>query len=252
MSSPAALDATLVEAALAIDTPINRLGSRFMFDPATYGDAAAHGFAGIDFYVAGRCGVLGDVDADVVTAALGFFEPSTVRTLWEQGRAAQPPARSAQLFADACAQWGRDHFGADIDYAELADMAGRVVAATGVAALPLFAGWRAMPVPDDDKGAAMHQLNVLRELRGGAHVVAVVAAGIAPLDAVLATGGAPNAALFGYPEPYPDVAHLTGPLADAAAVSNRLAAQPLAALSADELPRFVDLVTAAKAGLVRS
>lgn len=239
-----------VDAALAIDKPINRIGSRFMFDPATYADAAAHGFAGIDFYVAGRCGVLGDVDADVVTAALGFFEPATVRALWEQGCAAQSAARSAELFAEACAGWGRDHLGADLDYADLAELAGRVIAATDVAALPLFAGWRAMPVPDDPKGAAMHRLNVLRELRGGAHVVAVVAAGISPLDAVLSTGGAPNAALFGYPEPYPDAAHATGPLADAAAASNRMAARPLAALTDDELARFVELVVAAKAGLV--
>lgn len=239
-----------VDAALTIDKPINRLGSRFMFDPATYADAAAHGFAGIDFYVAGRCGVLGDVDADVVTAAMGFFARDTVRTLWEQGCAAQPPARSAELFATACAQWGRDHFAPGLDYAELAALAQRVVDAVDPAGLPLFAGWRAMPVPDDAEGAAMHLLNVLREVRGGAHVVTVVAAGIDPLLAVLATGGAPNAALFGYHEPYPDHAAAADDVAAAAVASNRLAARPLDALAPDELERFVELVVAAKAGLV--
>lgn len=239
-----------VDAALAIDKPINRLGSRFMFDPATYVDAAAHGFEGIDFYVAGRCGVLGDVDADVVAAAMGFFAPGTVRTLWDQGRAAQPPARASELFAAACAQWGRDHFGPGPDYAELAALAQRVVDAVDPAGLPLFAGWRALPVPDDAEGAAMHLLNVLRELRGGAHVVTVVAAGIEPLLAVLATGGPANAALFGYSEPYPDHTEATEAVAAAAAASNRLAARPLAALDDDELSRFVELVVATKAGLV--
>src|SRR5204863_333810 len=83
------------------------------------------------------------------------------------------PRRSAELFADACASWGREHFGDGVDYDELVALATRVVAAGRPAGLPLFAAWREMPVPADGRGAAMHQLNVLRELRGGAHLLAV-------------------------------------------------------------------------------
>ena len=50
-----------------------------MTDPATYAYGAELGFDGMDFYVAGRGGALGDVPADVVTAAFIYFEPDVVR-----------------------------------------------------------------------------------------------------------------------------------------------------------------------------
>ena len=58
--------------------------SGFMTDPATYAYGAELGFEGMDFYAAGRGGVLGEVSADVVTAAFVFFEPGTVRAAWER------------------------------------------------------------------------------------------------------------------------------------------------------------------------
>ncbi|MFN8051694.1 MAG: hypothetical protein U0Q22_09675 [Acidimicrobiales bacterium] len=241
---------TPLDAASAIARPIGSIGSRFMFDPTTYAAAAEHGFDGLDFYFCGRCGVLGDVDPDVVVATLGFFEPATVRSLWNQGRAAQPPHRAAELFADACAQWGRDHFGADVDYDELSGLAGRVIAAAQSAGQPLFAGWRALDVPSDGKGAAALRLNILREYRGGAHLIAVVAAGIDPAHAVLSTGGAPNAALFGYVEPYPDVAHLANAMLAVEQRTGELAAQPLEALDDTEREHFVELVRAVRGGLI--
>jgi hypothetical protein len=48
-------------------------------------------------------------------------------------------------------------------------------------------------------------VSVLRELRGSVHVLAVVAAGLGPLAAVLATGGEENARRFGWPEPFPSI-----------------------------------------------
>ncbi len=74
------------------------------------------------------------------------------------------------------------------------------------AGLPLFAGWRAFPLPDDAPARATQLLHVLREHRGGAHVMAVRAVGLSPLEAVLAgKQGAPNAKFFGWPEPYPEI-----------------------------------------------
>lgn len=221
-----------------------------MFDPTTYAAAAQHGYAGLDFYFSGRCGVLGDVDASVVVAALGFFEASNVTTLWDQGCAIAGAATAASRFADSCAQWGRDHFGPDVDYADLADLAGRVVDATPSAGLPLFAGWRALPLPDDAIGAAAHRLNTLRELRGGSHLIAIVAADVSPLEAVLSTGGAPNAELFGYTGPFPDVDHVAAPMAAAEVTTNRLTARGFAALDDTERERLVELVRATRGGLV--
>ena len=72
-------------AATATAGPVSAVGSHFMLDGNTYKRGAELGFQGLDFYAAGRGGVLGDVDADVVAAAFAFFEPGHVRTQWEQG-----------------------------------------------------------------------------------------------------------------------------------------------------------------------
>jgi hypothetical protein len=48
-------------------------------------------------------------------------------------------------------------------------------------------------------------LQAAREHRGGSHLVAVAAAGIAPLQAVMSGRyGATNAEFFGWPQPWPD------------------------------------------------
>ena len=246
---------TPADAAAAVGRPIGSIGSRFMFDPATYAGAAEHGYTGLDFYFAGRCGVLGDVDAEVVVAALGFFPAANAGSLWDQGRGVAGAAAAASHFADACAQWGRDHFGApDADLDALNHLAAKVIAAAPSAGLPLFAGWRAHPVAEDAAGAACQRLNTLRELRGGAHLMAVLASGVTPFEAVLAKGGAANAQLFGYDEPYPDVDALTqrtaSALAAAETLTDRLVAPAFAALDDDERDRFVELVRTVRAGLV--
>ena len=50
---------------------------------------------------------------------------------------------------------------------ELVALVERVVDSAEAAALPLFAGWRALPRPDDAAGRLGLLLNVLREHRGG-------------------------------------------------------------------------------------
>jgi hypothetical protein len=64
---------------------VSQVGRHFMLDGETYKRGAELGFEGLDFYIVGRGGVLGDVDADVVSAAFTFFEPGGVRALWDQG-----------------------------------------------------------------------------------------------------------------------------------------------------------------------
>lgn len=237
------------EAAAAVAKPIADTGAKFMFDGAVYGAAAEHGFGGLDFYITGRCGVLGDVSIPVLVGALGYFEAASIEALWTQGVAAQPPATAAQLWADACAAWGRDHFGADLDYGELASLAQRIVDAAPITGLPIFAGWKAMPVPTDDKGAAMHLINVLREFRANAHLLAILANGVTPLEALVHTGGIPNAQLFGYAEPFPEVESIRGAMEQAEAATNSMVAVAFAALDDTELDRFVELATAARRGL---
>src|SRR3982751_3883877 len=53
----------------------------------------------------------------------------------------------------------------------LAPEARRVLGEADPAARPLFAAWRAMPIPEDSRGArAAVLLHLLREHRGGAHL----------------------------------------------------------------------------------
>ena len=123
-------DQTLTDAARDAAGPVHDLAAAFMFDGATYEAAAADGYDGIAFYYAGRGGVLGDVDADVVSEAFVFFPPATIRAAWDGSADIEDRADAAARFAACAAAWAGAHLpeGA-IDYARLADLAGRVVAA---------------------------------------------------------------------------------------------------------------------------
>jgi hypothetical protein len=88
----------------------------------------------------------------------------------------------------------------DLDAARLADLAGQVATSARSACAPLFAGWRAMPAPESPKAAAVHHLNVLRELRNALHCAAIVSVGLSPLEA-LSVRSPHMVALFGWPEP---------------------------------------------------
>jgi hypothetical protein len=234
------------ECADAVALPISKFGTTWMLAPETFAPGIAAGFSGLDFYFCGRGGALGDVEPDVVAAAMALLGPETARTNWEQGRTVMPPIEAAQLFADACADYGRQTFPDDVDHSELARLAGTVIAAADSSALTLFAAWRGMPVPADPKGAAAHQLNVLRELRGGAHGAAVISQGLRPVEASLVLGGAGQARFLGHLEPYPEITdEMREARAAAELATTRIVAPAFAALDDDERHRFADLVIAA-------
>lgn len=188
--------------------PTGSVPAYFMMDGETYRRGGEMGFRGADFYFAGRGGVLGDVSGAVVAAAMVFFEPSTVEAAWDRARIVATPGRAAEAFAACGADWALAHLPDTMDYARLADLEGKVVAAASAAGAPLFAGWRALPEPDDPKALALHRLNALRELRGAMHGAAVLSEGLSPAQA-LAVRTPFMAKLFGYgdtelpdPEPY--------------------------------------------------
>ena len=184
-------------AATASAAAVSTIGSHFMLDGKTYARGAELGFAGLDFYVAGRGGVLGDVDADVVAAAFAFFEPGHVRAQWESGRAVMTPMQAAEAFADCCSTWAEATVPDELDAGRLSELAGAVVAGARVACAPVFAGWRTLPVPSSAKAAAVHHLNALRELRHGLHAAAIATEGLAPIEA-LSVRSPHMAPLFGW------------------------------------------------------
>ena len=234
------------ETATAVASATAALTSRFMLDGATYARGAELGFEGMAFYAAGRGGVLGDVDADVVAAAFVFFSPDTVRAGWDSSAKVAPRHEAAAAFAECCHEWGRSRLPDDLDAARLATLAGSIAAAASPAGAPVFAGWRALPVPTDAKAAAVHHMNSLRELRMAKHAVAVLAEGISAGDAVRMN--TPHMApLFGWTEPLADDA----PTADWEAIevkTNQLCAPIYLALTEDERAEFAALANAASEG----
>ncbi len=233
------------------------IGSTWMMDPATAERGTEVGLPGRTFWAVGRGGVLGDVDADVVAAAYGFIEPSMLREFWEAKPAGMRPQEAALQYAGAAAAWGRRVLGGLGDEAltELAELAETVAAGSLAGVGGLFAGWRAFDassVAGDPAGRATVALHVLREHRGCAHVSAVLAAGLSPIESIMCLpesrgGGVPRAQRFGWPEPYPEVSHLAAARAEAETMTDRIAAPAYAALTPAQRARFVELVGAAHA-----
>ncbi|QXJ21870.1 hypothetical protein AGRA3207_002775 [Actinomadura graeca] len=198
------------EIATETAVPIARLGGSFMLSREAKAFSDGTGLQGWAPYFRGRFGVLGDVDADVVAAAAGFFPAGTARRAWDAG-AGLPAADAAARYAAAAHDFGRRKLAAFTEPARLADLLQIVADGADVTGAPLFAGWRAMGVPEDDRARVLHLAHVIRELRGGLHVVAVLASGLTPLEAVLSgtspflPHGEPNAEWFGWPRPYPEI-----------------------------------------------
>lgn len=191
------------DCATAIAPVISDLGARFMLHPETMDAGARAGFPnGFAYYVAGRGGVLGDVDADVVYSAFMFFNPAVVAKMWSAGVSVAGANFAAESYASACAGWGRKRLANMADAARLAELLGKVVSAADSAGLSLFAGWRTVGLPSDDAGRAYQLIHVARELRGSMHVAAVTAAGLTGLEAVLVGdhGGPEIAKLHGWPD----------------------------------------------------
>ena len=199
------------------------------------------------YYFAGRAGVLGDVDADVVSAGLGFFEPALVRKMWDAGIAVEGARAAAARYGAACAHWGRSRLVGFDGAGRQADLIRHVIDSVDPIGLPLFAGWRAEPRPDDDAARAYFVTHILRELRCAAHINAVVATGIAPRDAMLVADGEGTAQQFGWPAPFHDVSHLVELRAETEATTDRTMTRFFdRALNADESAELLDLVVAMK------
>lgn len=203
------------------------LGSKYMLDPATGEIGKAAGYPdGFSFYFAGRGGVLGDVDADVVHAGFVFFDQTIVRKMWERGVKVEGARKAATRYAGAADAWGRAHLAKFSQAARFNELAEKVVASVDPCGLSLFAGLRSEPLPADPHARTYRLVTWLRELRGCLHINAIVAEGLNGKEAVLTSeNGEFFAKLHGYSEPYPDVSHLKARRAHAEEVTSRLMAE---------------------------
>jgi hypothetical protein len=220
------------------------LGEAFARCPGTLRRARLLGISGWAFYITGRAGALGDVRAPTAAAALGFIAPEAVADGWDAAARVVRPAEVAAATMAECCRWGDQHLASLPEVARLGELLHRVVEAADAGGMPLFAAWRAMPVPDDSPGArAAVGLMVLREHFAGAYLLAVRASGLTPLEAVLAgPKGEAGALACGWPPPYPKVAPLVRRRLWAEAVTDRLAATAFRALAPGEGMELLDLL----------
>jgi hypothetical protein len=205
--------------------PINRIGPSFYFTPETRAVGKELGVDALRFYFLGRGGVLGDVDWAIVMSAFGYFNPTLLEKMWNTGRERLPARDAARAYLGCCHDFGRAHFAAVDGLDEFCAAAWAVndAARTDPSGLTLWAGLAAQPLADDTPARAMQLVATLRELRGSAHLLAVIASGVPrPVAHVLRR---PNdVAAFGWAEgqiPAPTDADRRG-LAAADALTNQL------------------------------
>ncbi len=233
------------------------LGSAYTECPKTLRTARELGLTGWAFFVAGLGGALGDVHPDIVAAALGFIARDAVREGWAAARQTQPVAGVAAQNLAHCARWGSEKLDGFPSARRLADLTARATASVDESAMPLFAAWRALSAQilgsEITAGAriAVH-MNMLRHQRASAHLIAVRATGLTPLEAILSgPDGEAGAIAFGWQPPYPPAGPLMRRRAYAEALTDRIAGDAFAGFSVTERAEFVKLADDA-AGLVRT
>jgi hypothetical protein len=230
------------QAAHDLRDAVVRVPGSFMTAASTYERGAELGFQGADFYLAGRAGVLGDVPADVVVAALVFFAPRTVHDAWARSAAVMSRQRAGAEWLASGYAWAAEHLPDDVDWDTVAALLAPVVQSAPAACAPLFAALRTFDEPEEPKALALHRLNAVRELRGALHGAAVLTVGLTPVEAVVVRTPKMLRA-FGWPEPHPDAEPLHARWSLAEARTDRMLGRSLAALDDDERSELVDLLT---------
>lgn len=226
----------------------------FMLHPETFAGSIAAGyenpFAG---YVAGRGGVLGEATGTTVASVFAIFEPNFIRAMWDEGVAVRGAAGAADVYWGQIADFGRKYLSGAEGTARIAELGEKVIAATPTPGLPMFAGWREMPLADDSPARALQVMHVLRELRGDVHFNVLANSGIAPVEAHMLHGDENYTRMFGWPEPFADGADKRERYAEVEQITNRRMTELfVAALTAEEAQELARLSAGALATLKAS
>lgn len=159
---------------------IGVFGGAYYFELETLEIGEGLGLDGLEFYFGGRGGVLGDVKSGVISSAFGYFNPEFVDQMWTAARKKVAPQEGARAYASACHALGR---------AKLSDLPGLDALCAALTQVNdaadgrghfLYAAHAAEPLPADLPARTMQLLAVLREFRGSAHLLAVIASGLDP------------------------------------------------------------------------
>ncbi len=220
--------------------PIHDIGTAIYLSPETFALGAEWGWSNpFAFYFAGRGGMLGDVSAEVVYSAFGWFHPEAVKTMYDEGAGVAGSVEAAKRMAEAHGIWGSKHLAGIESIGDFAKVTEELVDNLEGSSIPLFVGWRDAARADDDAGRVAQLMQVLREWRGGLHLVATTAVGLTPLEAILTNEGEGQARFFGWSEPFPDCSAIKYKSAEAEEITDRLCTQSLSrALSQDKFAAF--------------
>jgi hypothetical protein len=221
--------------AAAAGGPIGEAVSIFMLHPETFAGSVAAGYANpLAGYVAGRGGVLGDATGGTVASVFMVFEPNFLSAMWDEGLAVRGAAGAAQVYWGQLADFGRKYLGGAQGADRIAQLGEKIIAATPTGGVPMFAGWRAMPLATDAPARALQVMFVLRELRAEVHFNALSLTDITPVEAHMLHGGEQYTRMFGWPEPFADGAGKEQRYAEVEAATNRRMGELFGAALGDE------------------
>jgi Helix-turn-helix family len=221
------------DAALAVvratSVPIHDIGTAVYLSPDVMAQAAGWGWSNpFAFYFAGRGGMLGDVCHEVVTSAMGWFEPGAVQAMYTEGVGVAGSKEAAARMAEAHGTWGDAHYAGVEGLDDIVAVTEQLVDGIEGSGIPLFVGWREAARADTAAGRAAQLMQILREWRGGFHLVATTAVGLSPLEAILTNEGEGQAKFFGWSEPFADVSAIKAKHDEAEDITDRLCATTLA------------------------
>lgn len=174
----------ITEELVRIVCPIfNNNAYKYYFSQSTIDTGKSLGLKGMEFYVAGRGGALGDCDGQVVAAAFGYFNPVIINAAWSLATAKHPARTLGFAHYECAAVVGREKLSTLPNLAEFVSAMQKVFDATDADGLALFAAFKSLPLVDDLPGRAMQLAASLREYRGSAHLVAIRANGLSSAQA---------------------------------------------------------------------
>jgi hypothetical protein len=156
---------------------------KYYFSPSTIAVGKSLGLKGMEFYVGGRGGALGDCDGLLVAAAFGYFNPIIINAAWTLATAKHPARTLGSAHYECAAVTGREKLSALPNLAEFVSAMQKVFDAMDPEGLALFAAFKSLPLVDDLPGRAMQLAASLREYRGSAHLVAVRVSGVSGIQA---------------------------------------------------------------------
>ena len=249
---------TTLETIAALKPSIQQWTRGWMLSESTGARGVQLGLRDADqFWIVGRAGVLGDCPAAVAAGGLAFLSPSHVSEAWNGLPASLDVRAVLAEYAQCIHDWGSSElprFG-EAKLGRLNELGRRIARGSDASLGLVFTGWQALPEPEELGARVALTMHVLREQRGAAHIVALHACGLTPLQAILASPAPPPrsgpvwAEHLGWTGPFEDASALTARRAHAEELTNEILVTAYDSLAPAELDEFAELCRTIRADI---